>query len=720
MTQSQPVNLASIINEPSWLIPASEQANSIKPCGSSMIDGQADSPRLLVIDDEIEIAQSLAQLLIRKEGYRVDVVHGGHEALAYLERSIADESSIDLVLLDINITGVPGLEILSWIRRQHSLRHTRVVFLTTATSDDEKVQALSAGADDYITKPYYILELLARVKNILRSQQLEKRLILQSRQLATLNRISQAIAATLESGAVYSIAINELEHLFAVEMAAAFIVEKGKLRCRHVKHFQGSYSAADFSATSMEGDSALGMAWREQRTICQNKCDNDFSSHLAHNAPASFSVRSILATPLTVRGKSVGILAAYNKRVGGFTDVEVNLFTSLASSVSEAIENAWLFQRVRMRHEDLAAGRDTLQALIDGIPHPIYTITKDWRLGAVNKTKADELNTTPEKLAGKICYHAFYGRSQPCDHCEAAKTIIEKKEQHWPLKEGNGQPLREWEINAYPIPGKQPDSARAVLIWQDKTEERRLESSLMHASKLAAIGQLAAGVAHEINNPLTAINANAQMLKLVMPADDENYESVDIIARAGERAAKVIRGLLDFARLDQFNFSTGNINESIDEAIDLLNYLLQSATIKVTHETDTPLPSLVASWEHLNSVWLNLFLNAIEALQCTDDDRQLIIKTSLNPDGRAVNIFIHDNGKGMSPLEIEHAFEPFFTTKNPEQGTGLGLATCHRIIKQHGGEISVSSVIGEETTFVVSLPVQGPDEVISSVYLRQT
>ncbi|HQF72199.1 MAG TPA: ATP-binding protein, partial [Promineifilum sp.] len=268
---------------------------------------------------------------------------------------------------------------------------------------------------------------------------------------------------------------------------------------------------------------------------------------------------------------------------------------------------------------------------------------------------------------------------------------------------------REWAVSAYPIPGKQISSARAVVVWQDRTEERRLESSLMQAGKLAAIGQLAAGVAHEINNPLTAINANAQMLKMIMPVEDENYESVDLIVRAGERAAKVVRGLLDFARQEQYAFNAGDLNESVREALDLVNYQLQSAKIAVVRDLDANMPPIVASWEHLKSVWLNLLLNARDALLHNNSDRQLELSTRWNRESQTVQVVLHDNGKGMTEAETLHIFEPFYTTKGPGQGTGLGLATCHRIVEQHSGEITVASKVNEGTTFLITLPIQRPD-----------
>ena len=696
---------------------AAEPAPRLRDSGDRAAVNPA-AARILVVDDEVDIADSLSEFLTRKEGYRVEIVQDGRQAIAYLEKTIGTALEVDLVLLDMRMPGLSGLDVLDWIRGHPKLRYTRVVLLTAAASNDEKVQALSAGADDYITKPYYMQELLARVKTILRTQQLEKQLHQQSRQLAELNRISQAVAATLETSQVYATAIRGVDAVLEVEMAAVLIVEGGRLHCQHVRHYKGAIPSHIFPSTD-KGAGILGLAWSEQETICLNHVAADTRYDPTRDSPIGYSVRSMLATPLTVRGRPVGVLAAYNKRTGEFTEVDIDLFSSLASSVSEAIENAWLFQRVRLRHQELLEGRNTLQALIDGIPDPIYTISDDWKLVVVNKAKADQLGATPESLSGRICFRVFYNRQQPCEHCTVALTLNDKAEQHWPVRwiEEDHLP-REWEVSAYPIPGKQASSARAVLVWQDKTEERRLENSLMQAGKLAAIGQLAAGVAHEINNPLTAINANAQMLKMVMPVEDENYESVDLIVRAGERAAKVVRGLLDFARQEQYSFTTGDLTESIQEALDLVNYQLQSAKITVTKDFDDALPYIVASWEHLKSVWLNLLLNARDALLHTNGNRQLEVIARPNKDGQTIQVVIHDNGKGMTSAETLHIFEPFYTTKGPGQGTGLGLATCHRIIEQHSGEISVASKVGEGTSFLITLPIQRPDSSASGFYLK--
>lgn len=665
---------------------------------------------VLVVDDEPEIADSLAEFLTRTEGYRVTVAVNGQEAMEILEASTdGTVDAVDLVLLDVRMPLVSGPEVLSWLRNHPELRYTRVIVLTAAAGNEEKVEALSAGADDYITKPYYPLELLARVKTILRTQQLEKQLQRQSQQLLALSRVSRLVTAKLATGEVLAAAAEGIEAVVGSELAAVFMTDntRAHLLCRYVHPADGRLTAETYPPVEV-GLGAIGQAYHEEKSVRFNSpiADGRFLPELAGRS--EFSVRSVLATPFYVRGKPVGVLAAFNKHDGSFNEVDRGLLSSLASSVSRALEIAWLFQNVRQRQQELLESRNTLQAVIDGILHPIYTITEDWNLVAVNMTKAEELAASQEELTGRPCYQAFFERDSPCEHCAVAGTLAEKEPIRWTVSWlGKDHFPREWDVNAYPIPVSAPGSAgaSAIVIWQDRTEERRLENSLVQAGKLAAIGQLAAGVAHEINNPLTAINANAQMLEMTMPHDDDNFESVELIVQAGDRAAKVVRGLLDFARQSQFEFEMVDVNGTIMQALGLVAYQFTAANIKVIKKLAKGLPQVDASWEHLESVWLNLLINSRDALASLPGEKQVEIVSSLDSTGKEILVFIRDNGHGMATGELAHAFEPFFTTKGPGQGTGLGLANCRRIIEQHGGEIEVSSSAREGSTFVIRLPV---------------
>lgn len=663
---------------------------------------------ILIVDDEPEIAESLADYLTKKQGFQVSYVHDGQSAIDRLQETVGNEDDeIDLVLLDMRMPNLSGLDVLNWIRQHPELSYTRVVLLTAAAGSHEKVEALTAGADDYITKPYRPLELLARVNTILRTQQLEKQLQRQSQQLAALNAIGQKMAVTLDMGEVLETAVSGVDDLIiGVELSTVLMVEKGKLRYKAV-HGRGATSDVVESLPAVATtENVLGTAFTRQTAVFLNQPEANPNFNPAEDAPADLAVNSMIVAPLVVRGRAVGVIAAYNKTDDLFNEVDLDLFASLASAISGAIENVWLFQRIRQRQQELLENRNTLQALIDGIPNPIYTINDDWQLVVINTTKADELETTPDQLVDQICYKAFFQRDTPCEHCLVVNTLHEKSAQSWTINWiGDDHLPREWNINAYPIPSQQASSARAVIVWQDRTEERRLENSLLQAGKLAAIGQLAAGVAHEINNPLTVINANAEMLKMMTPPDDENYEAIDLISLAGERAAKVVRGLLDFARQEQYAFSSGSLNLSIQQSLHLVQYQLRQANITVTVNIDENLPPIVASWEHLKSVWLNLLVNARDAL-LESANPQIEITSRVGEDASMILVLVRDTGKGMSAAELAHIFEPFYTTKDPGKGTGLGLATSHRIIAQHGGDVDVVSAPNEGTTFIVRLPIQ--------------
>lgn len=657
---------------------------------------------ILVVDDEPEIAESLSDFLAKQGEYTVTMAGDGPEALRFFESTLGTHTEIDLVLLDMRMPGMSGLDVLEWIRNHPELQYTRVVLLTAAASNQDKVEALSAGADDYITKPYYPQELLARVQTILRTQQLEKQLHRQSQQLAALNQIGQQLVTLLEPQEVLQTAVQGIDILLGVELAAVWMIDGGQLRCQHIYSAHATYRPSLIPP----GQGIIGTMFADGTAVYLNRPHADPRFRLDLDAPAGATIRSLLITPLIVRRRPVGVFAAYNKHNGRFSDIDLDLMTSLARSISEAIENAWLFQSIRRRQQELLEHRNTLQALIDGILLPIYTINEDWHLVSVNKNKADELAMHPTDLVNKLCYQVFYNRHSPCDHCQVARTLAAKEEQSWPVREiGEDHLLSEWDVHAYPIPGTKFGSARAVIVWQDRTEERRLESSLLQAGKLAAIGQLAAGVAHEINNPLTAVNANAEILKMVIPTTDENYESVDLIFRAGERAARVVSGLLNFARQEEYAFTLGRINQSIQDALSLVKYQLDLSNVTVTQNLADDLPRVTASWEHLKSVWLNLLVNARDATQNGSGMRQIEITTRLGVDGKHVQVLFRDNGKGMTQAELKHIFEPFYTTKDPGKGTGLGLATSHRIIEQHKGEINVVSAPNEGATFIVRLPI---------------
>ena len=679
--------------------------------GEETMGYQLPPPRVLVVDDEPMIARSIYDLLTERTNYRVIVAAGGHDALAKIEASLyTPKDGIDLVLLDITMPVISGLDVLQWIRKHPGLETLRVVMLTGVDDKHNMINALSQGADDYITKPYHSQELLARMSTTLRTQRLEKQLYRQGRQLSMLHVVGTRLTKSLEVQDLLQQGVQGAQKLLEVESACIYMHVQAErlLRCRVMASDEHRALSAESFPDIAEGKGVISLAYLNRITQCVNEVETDQRFVPQVDQPPTYKVNNLVVSPIFLRGHPAGVFVALNKKAGSFSHSDVDLFVSLAGTISQAIDNAYLFRTLNQRQKELYESTKTLQALIDGILYPIYTINQRWQLVSINKTKADEEKIEAKSLLGEVCYRAFFKREKPCEHCLAAKIIKEQAPRRWTVRwVGTDYLPQEWDVNAYPIPNYKGSEARAVIFWQDRTEERRMENSLHQAAKLSAVGQLAAGVAHEINNPLTVITTGAEMLKEIVPKDaTEDYEVVEWISKAAARATKVVRGLLDFARQSRFYFEEGNLVESLEDTIDLVAYQMKKSNVQIIKKFSDELPTITASWEHLKTVWLNLLINARDAIKDKEwEERFIEIVARPAPTNDHVQILFHDNGQGMREEQMVHIFEPFYTTKDPGKGTGLGLATCHRIIDQHGGEITVTSQFGQGTTFVIRLPV---------------
>jgi two-component system NtrC family sensor kinase len=239
-------------------------------------------------------------------------------------------------------------------------------------------------------------------------------------------------------------------------------------------------------------------------------------------------------------------------------------------------------------------------------------------------------------------------------------------------------------------------------LKQAEEREKELQRELYLSSRLASIGELAAGVAHQLNNPLTGVLGFSQRL-LKKSTDEESSQDLRKIYGEAERAAKIVQNLLTFARRRQPKKEYSDINNVVQSALELRAYELKTSNIEVTTNLASGLPKIMLDFHQIQEVFLNLILNAEQAMTEANGGGKLAIKTEKNK--KYVRCTFSDDGPGIPPENLYNVFDPFFTTKGERGGTGLGLSVCHGIIGEHGGKIYAKSKPRKGATFFVELPI---------------
>ena len=239
-----------------------------------------------------------------------------------------------------------------------------------------------------------------------------------------------------------------------------------------------------------------------------------------------------------------------------------------------------------------------------------------------------------------------------------------------------------------------------VEVSKDITKEIKFQKKMMQQEKLVSIGRLCAGVAHEINNPLTTILTSSMLIQEDLEANDPIYDELGIINNEALRCRKIVKSLLDFARQSKAVKKRTDLNKVLNESVVLTRKQANFNNIKLTSHLGNNLPMVCIDKDQIQQVIINLTLNAIEA---TETEGEIKIFSYYLEDTKEVKIIVQDTGEGISNDNLDKIFDPFFTTK--KTGTGLGLAISHGIIELHKGSISVESTIGKGTSFHIMIPI---------------
>lgn len=247
------------------------------------------------------------------------------------------------------------------------------------------------------------------------------------------------------------------------------------------------------------------------------------------------------------------------------------------------------------------------------------------------------------------------------------------------------------------------DKLRVQEMLREKIDElAAMTQQMWQASKLATVGELAASVAHELNNPLATISLRVESLMQQLRDDKEKHRSLEIVISEVERMANLVTSLLQFTRRNYRQVSTVDVADEIMKSIDFISYYLRNRRIQVMTEFHNPLPAIHADRQQLRQVFLNLMTNASDAMP---EGGELTVRVRLDQAEERVVVEFADSGEGIGENQLKKIWQPFYTSKPEGKGTGLGLPICTRIIEEHGGEISLQSKLGRGTTVRVALPI---------------
>lgn len=408
--------------------------------------------------------------------------------------------------------------------------------------------------------------------------------------------------------------------------------------------------------------------------------------------------------PCVVRGRMVAVIGLGRSADGALLSSEdVEILLTVSGYVAVAIENSLLYQEQGDRAAELKLLKEFNESIIESINVGLLAVDLEGRVTRLNSALEEILDLSRSQAVGKRVEDLFSE-----DFTDTLRQVLGND--RWRLKEIRniykihtstfaGRPLV-LNIAIAPLQDSQEQTG-ALVVLEDVTSRVRLEEQLQQREKLSSIGLLAAGVAHEVNTPLTGVSSYTQMLLGMLSETDPKHALLLKVRRQAERATNIVNNLLNFSRTgDAAEFTELDISRVLDDTLQLLEPQLRGNQIEIVRGYDHDSPQVFGNSGKLQQVFTNLLLNARDAIPAGGSIRI----ATLPSDDHSLTIEVSDSGTGIAPENVAKIYDPFYTTKEVGRGTGLGLAVSYGIVQEHSGHISVESTPGHGTKFRITLP----------------
>jgi two-component system, NtrC family, sensor kinase len=409
------------------------------------------------------------------------------------------------------------------------------------------------------------------------------------------------------------------------------------------------------------------------------------------------NINEIICIPLMAQRNVLGLLYVTNDGQIRIRPDRSAFLTTIGQQIGVAIENAQLFESVQR-------AKTELEISFDAIQHAIFVIDNRWRILRVNQNSKMVYGAVGD-LIGRLYPEVLYAQPHPVTSCPVQECLQRAQPVQ---REG---PHHRWggvySFHAFPVMNRQGQLERVVYYEKDVTEVRKLDQRLQQTERLKALGTLAAGIAHEIRNPLATINFNAQLLQRELPLTGAQSQMFSDVLIEVKKIDHIVQQVLSFARPRQPQFLPNQLNDVVRYCHDLAKVHMRKASIEVVLDLDEEIPAIIMDFNQISQVIMNLIINAVDAM---GDGGRLTLETRLDRDPAAAVLTVSDTGPGILATDVSRIFDPFFTRK--PDGTGLGLSISRQILDKHGAFIELNGAPGIGCRFQVVFPLSSDSDAV--------
>jgi two-component system NtrC family sensor kinase len=680
---------------------------------------------ILVVDDDSKVLQ-VTGMALEKEGYSVRTASTALEAL-----QIMQQDSTDLILLDVCLPDGDGYELCKDFKGRDETRDIPIILLTALNGVDNKVRGLDVGASDYLVKPFLQKELLARIRTHLREREItrevralysiEKR---RAHELAILNRLTTGFNRSLDPDELLRHATQVISTELNFHGCTLAIRDRNRQEFRVRASFHPTCQGDHESSTSILN--TWLSVWNSGRATPMIIDDVSTDPAFPLNFPDS---RSAMVVPLVHQETMIGVLMVESHRPRAYNEDDLNLLSTVAGNLTLALKNAELYSaaqlysqnlrsEVNLRTLELQTQKKFMENIIDALPIGIYVVDDQYHVVTWNKKRETGiLGISRDRVIGKNIFSVFSSMAPEKLKDEFDKVFSTGSTFETEAISFTSGEKRYYHLRKIPMSVDGSAITHVITLGEDITDRKRLEESLFTNEKLVSIGKLAAGIAHEINNPLAAISGcvegllsrSAEETLTRIQAFEDFPEYLKIIDDEIRRCKGIIDNLLNFSRAKELQQQEIRINDILEHTLQLLSHHKAFRQITVIKDLDSACPLIIGNNSELRQVFLAMAINAMDAM---DARGTLTIRTGteIRNGQTMVCVEFQDTGVGIPQQNLNKIFDPFFTTKAVGKGTGLGLSICYGIVRSHDGFIKVTSEVNKGSLFQIyfpAIPVKG-------------